>query len=130
MKDPIFLTPLDIIIMNTCVMEASGGVSKISDDEGIGVCAGTPQVRYDGKYVYDLFGMATNYISCIGSRHLFVEGNKATALAAALAFLYFNGYEIKESYEGELADIAGKLLGNKISMTDVAEHLKANSVQI
>ncbi|NBC67033.1 MAG: type II toxin-antitoxin system death-on-curing family toxin [Bacteroidetes bacterium] len=38
-------------------------------------------------------------------RHRFVDGNKRTALASALTFLYLNGYEVEESYDLELADL-------------------------
>ncbi len=74
--------------------------------------------------MYDLFGMAATYISCLAIRHPFVDGNKRTALASALTFLYVNGYKIDESYDLELADLIIDLLTKKISKEDVEKHLR------
>jgi death-on-curing protein len=38
-------------------------------------------------------------------RHPFVDGNKRTALASALTFLYLNGYSVEERYDEDLADL-------------------------
>ena len=35
--------------------------------------------------------MAASYIACLTIRHPFVDGNKRTALATALTFLFLNG---------------------------------------
>ena len=49
--------------------------------------------------------MAAAYITCLTMRHPFVDGNKRTALASALTFLYLNGYSVEERYDEDLADL-------------------------
>ncbi len=70
--------------------------------------------------------MAASYIICLTIRHPFVDGNKRTALASALTFLYINGYEVEESYDLELADLILDFLSKNISKEDLAKHLKVN----
>jgi death-on-curing protein len=52
----------------------------------------------------DIFEMAATYLNSIAINHPFMDGNKRTALASSLTFLFMNGYEIEESYDEELAD--------------------------
>jgi death-on-curing protein len=37
-------------------------------------------------------------LNSIAINHPFLDGNKRTALASSLTFLFMNGYEIEESY--------------------------------
>lgn len=71
--------------------------------------------------------MAASYISCITIRHPFVDGNKRTALASALTFLYLNGYSIVESHDEELADLILDFLSKDLTKDNIAEHLKNNA---
>ncbi|MFO8028570.1 MAG: type II toxin-antitoxin system death-on-curing family toxin [Cyclonatronaceae bacterium] len=84
MSEPIFLTLEDILFIHQQEIKTSRGESSIRDKKGIEACADAPKASYGGKYLNDLFGMAATYISCITTRHPFVDGNKRTALASCL----------------------------------------------
>lgn len=73
--------------------------------------------------------MAASFIICLTIRHPFVDGNKRTALASALTFLYLNGYKVKESHDLELADLVLDFLAKSILKEGVAEHLKENAIK-
>jgi death on curing protein len=105
-------------------MEISGGAAGIRDSEGIEACVEAPKASFGGQYLFDLFGMAATYISCLTMRHPFIDGNKRTALASALVFLNLNGYELEESYDEELADIVLGFVTREISKDELAEKLK------
>lgn len=62
-------------------------------------------------------------------RHPFVDGNKRTALASALTFLYLNGYTVEESYNEELADLVLNFVTKKISKEEIAEYFRAKCVE-
>jgi death on curing protein len=49
--------------------------------------------------------MAAAYITCLTRRHPFVDGNKRTALASALTFLFLNRSSLEETYDEQLADL-------------------------
>jgi death-on-curing protein len=78
----------------------------------------------------DIFEMAATYINSIALNHPFLDGNKRTALATSLTFLFINGFEIEERYDCELADKTLDLVTRKITKSDLAQHLKSRSKEV
>jgi death-on-curing protein len=78
----------------------------------------------------DIFEMAATYLNSIALDHPFLDGNKRTALASSLTFLFINGFEIHEQTNFELADKTLDLVARKISKSDFAQHLKSRSREI
>ena len=74
--------------------------------------------------------MAATYINSIASNHPFLDGNKRTALATSLTFLFINGFEIDERNDFELADKTLDLVARKITKSDLSQHLKSRSKEI
>jgi death on curing protein len=128
MTEPFFLTLDDILFIHQQEIQTSGGEPNIRDLEGLKACVETPKASYGGEYLHDYFGMAASYVTCLTMRHPFVDGNKRTALASALTFLYVNGYTIEESYDTELADMVLKFLTKDFSKEDIIAHFRANAV--
>lgn len=128
MQEPVFLKPEDIFFIHRQELEAAGGINGTRVPEAVEACAEAPKASYDKTYLQDLFEMAASYITCLVIRHPFLDGNKRTALAAALTFLYLNGYNIRESYDVELADLVLGFISKKISKGELADHLRAASV--
>ncbi len=126
----IFLSLDDILFMHEQEIKTAGGEPSIRDLEAVKACIEAPKATFGGNFLLDLFGMAASYISCFVFRHPFVDGNKRTALASALTFLYLNGYEVNESYEEELADLVLSLVTKKQTKEGVAEFLRQNSFSL
>ena len=60
----------------------------------------TPQASFGGQYVHSgIFEMAAAYAFHIAENQPFVDGNKRTALAAALVFLDWHQIEINDPGE-------------------------------
>lgn len=129
MDEPSFLSMEDILFIHEQEIQKAGGDPGIRQKQDIQACADSPKASFDGEYLNDLFEMAASYIICLTIRHPFVDGNKRTALAAALTFLYLNRYQVKESYDLELADLILDFLSKDISKEDVAKHLKENAIK-
>ncbi len=129
MSEPTFLSLEDILHIHEQEIIKSGGEPNIREKEGIEACVDAPKASFDGEYLNDLFEMAASYITCLTIRHPFVDGNKRTALASALTFLFLNGYEVKENYDLELADLVLDFLAKEVSKEEVAKHLKDHSVK-
>ncbi|HET8865988.1 MAG TPA: type II toxin-antitoxin system death-on-curing family toxin [Gracilimonas sp.] len=127
MSNPVFLTLEEILYIHEQEIIKAGGEPNIRNKEDVEACAEVPKASFDGEYLNDLFEMAASYIICLAIRHPFVDGNKRTALASCLTFLYLNGFEILESYEHELADLVLNFLTHEISKDEVANHLKKRS---
>jgi len=130
MLDPSFLPKEDILSIHRQEIERSGGEPNIRKPESVEACAEAPKATFGGEYLNNLFEMAATYISCLTIRHPFVDGNKRTALASALTFLYLNGYEIEESFDLELADLVLDFLKKELTKEDVAKHLEEHSSKL
>lgn len=119
----------DILFIHEQEIQEAGGDQGIWQEQDIQACVDAPKASFDREYLNDLFEMAASYIICLTIRHPFVDGNKRTALASALTFLYLNGYEVEESYNLELADLVLDFLSKDIPKNDVAKHLKENAIK-
>ncbi len=91
---------------------------------------GAPQASLSDQFLMNIFEMAATYLNSIAINHPFLDGNKRTALASSLTFLFMNGYEIDEFYNEELADKTVELVTRKITKSDLAEYLKSRSKEI
>jgi len=129
MDEPSFLSVEDILFIHEQEIQKAGGDPNIRAEQDIQACADAPKVSFDGEYLNDLFEMAASYIICLTIRHPFVDGNKRTALASALTFLYLNGYEVEESYDLELADLVLDFLSKEITKEDLTQHLGDNAIK-
>lgn len=129
MKEPSFLTLEDIFFIHKQEIQKAGGEPNIRKEQDIEACVDAPKASFGGEYLNNLFEMAATYISCLAIRHPFVDGNKRTALASALTFLYLNGYEVEENYDLELADLVINFLEKDLSKEDIASHLKENAIK-
>jgi len=128
--NPQFLTLDDILFIHEEEIKTAGGEPNIRDLDGVKACVDTPKASFGGEYLNDIFGMAATYISCIAIRHPFMDGNKRTALASALTFLYINGYEVVESNDLEMANLVVDFLTKKKSKEDVEKHLRRSAQEL
>ena len=129
MKEPSFLSVEDILFIHNQEIQKAGGDPSIREEQEVKACTDAPKASFDGEYLNDLFEMAASHIICLTIRHPFVDGNKRTALASTLTFLYLNGYEVEESYDLELADLVLDFLSKDISKEEVAKHLKEYAIE-
>lgn len=71
---------------------------------GLESAVSTPMASFGGAFLHEgLFEMAAAYAFHIAENQPFVDGNKRTALNAALVFLDLNGF-IVHDHEGRLYD--------------------------
>ena len=92
---PVFLTFDDVLDIHELQLKYYGGSAGARDLGILDSAVMTPQATFDGKYVHNgIFEMAAAYAFHISENQPFIDGNKRTALAAALVFLDINGYEL------------------------------------
>ena len=71
-----------------------GGLHGIRDEALLASAVFAPQSSFGGKSPYvDLIEVATAYLFYLGRNHPFLDGNKRTAMAAAVVFLRLNGFD-------------------------------------
>jgi death-on-curing protein len=128
--EPRFLTVSEVIEIHDQEIASAGGLSGVRDLNTLDSALGAPQASFSGQFLMDIFEMAATYLNSIAINHPFLDGNKRTALASSLTFLFMNGYEIDELYDVELADKTLELVTRKITKSDLAEYLKSRSKEI
>lgn len=128
--EPRFLTVSEVTEIHDREIETAGGLAGTRDMKTLESAVAAPQASFGGEYVMDIFETAATYVNSIAMNHSFVDGNKRTALASALTFLFMNGYEVTESYNEELADRTLDLVTRRISKAQFTEHLRSRSAEI
>jgi len=90
-----YLTAQEILVLHALVIDETGGSHGVRDIGLLASVAMRPQLTIGGVEMFpDLFLKAAGYFESLTHYHLFVDGNKRTALTATARFLAQNGYEL------------------------------------
>jgi death on curing protein len=86
---------IDIIReIHTEAIKQFGGLNGVRDENLLASAVLTPQSSFGGKSPYtDLVEIATAYLFYVCKNHPFFDGNKRSAMMAAIVFLRLNGIE-------------------------------------
>ncbi len=91
-QEPVFLTPEQIDSIHRDQIEAWGGLHGLRSEGGLESAIAQPMNVYfygDG----DLFEIAAAYAYYLAESQAYLDGNKRTAVQAALDFLEINGVD-------------------------------------
>ena len=101
-----------------------GGLKGVRDEALLASAVLTPQSSFGGKSPYtDLVDIAAAYLFYICCNHPFFDGNKRSAMMAAIVFLRLNGIEPapdSERWERLMLDVAT----SKIDRLQTTERLR------
>jgi death-on-curing protein len=97
---PEFLDIEDVLELHRLSLEQYGGGSGVRDLGLLESALAQPRSAFGEQYAHEgLFAMAAAYLFHIARNHPFVDGNKRTALLAALVFLDINGITTERESE-------------------------------
>lgn len=100
--DTVFLTVSEVLDLHSDQIREFGGSAGIRDKGLLESAVAQPSTTYDGEYLHNgLFEMAAAYAFHIAENQPFLDGNKRTALNAAIVFLGLNGFDVVDD-EGTL----------------------------
>ena len=98
-SDCIHLTVEIVREIHAAVLTAFGGADGIRDQGLLESAVAAPQATFAGQSPFsDLIEIAAAYLFYLCRNHAFVDGNKRTAMVAAIAFLRLN--EVEPSPDG------------------------------
>lgn len=102
-EDCFHLSIETIVEIHAEVIKQFGGANGVRDENLLASAVLTPQSSFGGKSPYaDIVEIAAAYLFYICRNHPFVDGNKRTAMVAAIVFLRLNGIEpLPDSAEWE-----------------------------
>jgi death on curing protein len=129
-KKITFLTLAEVVEIHADQIERYGGGSGIRDINLLSSAVAMPYASFQGQFLHaDLFEMAAAYAFHICQNHPFVDGNKMTALAAALVFLELNDISLSDPEEKlyhSMMSLASSAL-DKAGLAVVLRELKESS---
>jgi death on curing protein len=117
---PRFLTMAEILLILQDQIRRYGGQYGVRDPGLLSSALAMPRASFAGKLLHrDLFDQAAAYAFHICQNHPFINGNKRTALAAALVFLELNGVELADPAD-RLYRLMVQVAQGKKSKTEIA----------
>ena len=113
-KDCVHLSVDNVREIHTAVIEAFGGSGGVRDEHLLQSAVAAPQASFAGESPFsDLIEIAAGYLFYLCRNHPFVDGNKRTAMTAAIVFLRLNGIEPapdSSEWESLVSEIASSQL--------------------
>ncbi len=98
--EPLFLSVDEVLDLHADQLRLFGGSDGLRDQGALDSAVATPASTFDGAFLHeDLFHMAAAYAFHIAENQPFIDGNKRTALNAALVFLDINGWIVADPDE-------------------------------
>lgn len=120
MSEPVFLTLAEVLSIHEDRIRRYGGSSGVREMGLLESAIGNAEATFGGQFLHvTLFEMAATYLYGICRNHPFIDGNKRTALACALAFLQLNDLTITCG-EDELYDLVIGVAEGRVSKAAVA----------
>lgn len=125
--NPTFLTLDDVLSLHEEQLRLFGGSTGIRQIDLLQSAMGNVEATFREIFLHEtIFEMAAAYLYGICRNHPFVDGNKRTAVAAALTFLAMNGVEV-DADEDEFYDLVIGVAEGRISKAAVAVFLENNA---
>lgn len=110
-QDPLWLTPENIIDINTEVVSASGERHLLRDRGLLEGAVARPQNTHLYESEADVVSLAFILLLAIAKNHPFEQGNKRTAFLTALEMLKLNGYDFEAPNSETLGEIIEGAVG-------------------
>ncbi|MHB0970290.1 MAG: type II toxin-antitoxin system death-on-curing family toxin [Thermoanaerobaculia bacterium] len=118
-----FLTLDEVLAVHHDQIVRYGGARGIRDIGLLQSAVAMPEATFGQEFLHgSLHEMAAAYLFHIARNHPFVDGNKRTALASALVFLWIHGHRIRAEEDDLVALVVGVAEGS-VTKADVAVFL-------
>ena len=124
--EPRFLSADEVLTLHETCIDAFGGSLGVRDAGLLDSALATPRQAFGGQFVHEFpFGMAAAYLFHLCANHPFIDGNKRVALAACVAFLRMNGWNLVATDDGTVELVSDVARSTK-STEDVTDWLVEN----
>jgi death-on-curing protein len=113
-QDRIHLNEEIVREIHRDVLAAFGGLDGVRDAGLLESAVAAPQASFGGESPFaDVIEVAAAYLFYLCRNHPFIDGNKRTALTAAIVFLRLNGFKPakdSEAWEALVLEVAASKL--------------------
>lgn len=125
--EPRFLTIDEILTLHETAIAQYGGSLGLRDRAALESALAQPRQVFNDQFAHAFpFEMAAVYAFHICKNHTFVDGNKRTAFAAAVAFLRLNDFNL-EADENDAAEMMLAVANNEMDKEAISRWLAKRS---
>jgi death-on-curing protein len=122
--NPLFLALDEVLGLHAEQIRLFSGSSGIRDVGLLQPAMGSVEATFGGAFLHEtIFSMAAAYLVGICRSHPFIDGNKRTAVGAALTFLEMNGVEV-DADEDAFYDLVIRVAEGRVSKASVTVFLE------
>ena len=90
-----YLAGEEVLYIHSEIIDKTGGSHGVRDAGLFASIIEKPKMKFGGEELYGgIFTKAAVYFEAFARYHVFVDGNKRTAVAASARFLALNGHEL------------------------------------
>lgn len=119
-----FLGMERVLVIHKRMMDEYGGGAGVRDQGLLESACAMPEATFGGEFLHDgIPAMAAAYLFHICKNHPFLDGNKRTALAAAVMFLFINGYALNAPKD-EVERLTIGVADGSVSKSDSTDYFK------
>jgi len=123
----LFLTLDEVLSLHAEQIRLFGGASAIRDIRLLESALRSVEATFDGAFLHEtVFAMAAAYLHGICRNHPFLDGNKRTAVSAALTFLEMNGIEV-DAEEDAFYDLVIGVVEGRVSKAAITVFLEKHA---
>ncbi len=123
----IFLTVKEIVLLHDRVVNETGGSLGIREPGLLSAIAEKPQASFGGKELYPtVFDKSAAIFEALCNYHVFIDGNKRTAITILEYFLYRNGL-VLDADKDQKEKFTLNTAANNPDLADVARWIKKHS---
>lgn len=121
-----YLTVEEVAQINADLTEAS----LLRDAGLLASAVGRPEQTVFGEEAYaSVFAKVAALFESLACNHAFVEGNKRTAVVAAIHMLNWNGYDLEAAQE-EVITLAMDVAAHETDLPKIAEFFEGHAVPL
>jgi len=122
-----YVTPEEILVIHAVIIEETGGLHGVRDAGLLISAAKRPRAMLGKRELYR--GALTKtavYIDSLAKHHVFIDGNKRTALAVAARLLFLHGLEYRATNK-ELERFVVRVVTERLDVKTIAYWLQRHT---
>ncbi len=125
-----YLRGEEVLVIHSEIIEKTGGLHGLRDTGLFLSILEKSRMTFDGKELYKgVFEKAAAYFESFAKYHVFVDGNKRTAVAVSARFLFLNSLELTATNK-EVEKFTLKIVTKKLDVKAITGWLEKHSQEI
>ena len=122
-----YIATEEILLIHERIVDIVGGRQGIRDTNLLQSITLRAQTAVFGEQQYKtVFEKAAVYLQSIAQYHVFIDGNKRTAIAVAARFMYVNRHELQAT-NAELEKFTLRVVEEKLDIPELAAWFEQNT---